>query len=58
MRPAVNTIVVGARGSRLAQIMAAELIGRLGPLPGTSVKLTAVMTAGDRDRWRARPARR
>jgi hydroxymethylbilane synthase len=46
----VETVIVGARGSRLAQIMVQELIGLLDGCPVVRFKARAVMTDGDRDR--------
>lgn len=47
----MDTVVVGARGSRLAQAMVAELMARLGgPCPVVRFKNRVVMTDGDRDR--------
>jgi hydroxymethylbilane synthase len=46
----VETVIVGARGSRLAQLMVQELITRLGACPVMRFKARAVMTDGDRDR--------
>ena len=46
----METVVVGARGSRLAQAMVVELIGHLGSCPVVGFKSRAVMTDGDRDR--------
>ncbi len=47
----METVVVGARGSRLAQAMVAEFLARLGgPCPVVKFKNRVVMTAGDRDR--------
>jgi hydroxymethylbilane synthase len=46
----VETVIVGARGSRLAQAMVAELIDLLGSCPVVGFKAKAVMTDGDRDR--------
>ena len=46
----METVIVGARGSRLAQIMVQELIGHLGTCPVVRFKARAVMTDGDRDR--------
>jgi hydroxymethylbilane synthase len=44
-------VVVGARGSRLAQAMVAEYLARLGgPCPVVKFKNRVVMTDGDRDR--------
>ncbi|MGH3765383.1 MAG: hypothetical protein ACRDTX_09575 [Pseudonocardiaceae bacterium] len=44
-------MVVGARGSRLAQAMVAEFLARLGgPCPVVQFKNRVVMTDGDRDR--------
>jgi hydroxymethylbilane synthase len=46
----VETVIVGARGSRLAQIMVHELIDHLGECPVVRFKARSVMTDGDRDR--------
>jgi hydroxymethylbilane synthase len=46
----VETVIVGARGSRLAQAMVQELIGHLDGCPVVEFKARSVMTAGDRDR--------
>jgi len=46
----VETVIVGARGSRLAQTMVAELIDLLGSCPVVRFKAKAVITDGDRDR--------
>src|SRR6204780_4799417 len=46
----METVVVGARGSRLAQTMVRELIDHLGGGPVGGVKARSVMTDGDRDR--------
>jgi len=47
----MDTVVVGARGSRLAQAMVAEFLTRLGgPCPVVKFKNRVVMTDGDRDR--------
>jgi hydroxymethylbilane synthase len=46
----VETVIVGARGSRLAQAMVHELIGHLGGCPVVEFKTRSVMTDGDRDR--------
>jgi hydroxymethylbilane synthase len=46
----VDTVIVGARGSRLAQIMVRELIEHLGACPVVEFRATSVMTDGDRDR--------
>jgi porphobilinogen deaminase len=46
----VETVIVGARGSRLAQAMVKELIDHLGPCPVENFKTRAVMTDGDKDR--------
>jgi hydroxymethylbilane synthase len=46
----VENVIVGARGSRLAQTMVLELIGLLGACPVVRFKARAVMTDGDRDR--------
>lgn len=46
----METVIVGARGSRLAQVMVQELISGLGSCPVVTFKARSVMTAGDRDR--------
>jgi hydroxymethylbilane synthase len=46
----VETVVVGARGSRLAQVMVQELITRLSGCPVVRFKARSVMTDGDKDR--------
>jgi hydroxymethylbilane synthase len=46
----VETVIVGARGSRLAQAMVQELIGHLDGCPVVEFKARSVMTDGDRDR--------
>jgi hydroxymethylbilane synthase len=47
----METVVVGARGSRLAQAMVAEFLARLGgPCPVVKFRNKVVMTDGDRDR--------
>ena len=46
----METVIVGARGSRLAQAMVQELIGHLGGCPVVEFKARSVMTDGDRDR--------
>jgi hydroxymethylbilane synthase len=46
----VETIIVGARGSRLAQAMVQELIDHLSGCPVVKFKARSVMTDGDRDR--------
>jgi hydroxymethylbilane synthase len=46
----VETVIVGARGSRLAQVMVRELIDHLGSCPVVEFKARAVMTDGDKDR--------
>ncbi len=46
----VETVVVGARGSRLAQLMVAELLDHLGSCPVVKFRVKAVVTDGDRDR--------
>jgi hydroxymethylbilane synthase len=46
----METVIVGARGSRLAQAMVQELIGHLGTCPVVQFKARTVMTDGDRDR--------
>ncbi len=50
----MDTVVVGARGSRLAQAMVAEFLAGLGgPCPVVKFKNRVVMTDGDRDRKRS-----
>jgi hydroxymethylbilane synthase len=46
----VETVIVGARGSRLAQLMVRELIDHLGGCPVVQFRARSVMTDGDRDR--------
>jgi hydroxymethylbilane synthase len=46
----MEAVIVGARGSRLAQVMVHELIAHLGTCPVVQFKARAVMTNGDRDR--------
>jgi hydroxymethylbilane synthase len=46
----VETVIVGARGSRLAQVMVQELIAHLGSCPVVRFKARSVMTDGDKDR--------
>ena len=46
----METVIVGARGSRLAQVMVRELIDHLGSCPVVQFKARAVMTDGDKDR--------
>jgi hydroxymethylbilane synthase len=46
----VETVIVGARGSRLAQVMVTELIDLIGSCPVVRFTPKAVMTDGDRDR--------
>lgn len=46
----VETVIVGARGSRLAQAMVQELIAHLDACPVVRFKARSVMTDGDRDR--------
>jgi len=46
----METVVVGARGSNLAQAMVRELIEHLGSCPVMRFKARSVMTDGDRDR--------
>lgn len=46
----VETVIVGARGSRLAQIMVQELITHLSGCPVMKFRARPVMTDGDRDR--------
>jgi hydroxymethylbilane synthase len=45
-----ETVVIGARGSRLAQAMVQELIERLESCPVVRFKARSVMTSGDKDR--------
>ncbi len=46
----LETVIVGARGSNLAQAMVRELIDHLGSCPVTRFKARTVLTDGDRDR--------
>jgi hydroxymethylbilane synthase len=46
----METVVVGARGSRLAQVMVRELIDHLAGCPVVQFRARSVMTAGDKDR--------
>lgn len=46
----MDTVAVGARGSRLAQAMVAEFLARLGGCPVVKFTNRVVMTDGDRDR--------
>jgi hydroxymethylbilane synthase len=46
----VETVIVGARGSRLAQAMVQELITHLSGCPVVQFKARSVMTDGDKDR--------
>jgi hydroxymethylbilane synthase len=46
----VETVIVGARGSRLAQAMVQELITRLSGCPVMQFTARSVMTDGDKDR--------
>lgn len=46
----VETVIVGARGSRLAQVMVQELITHLSGCPVVQFKARSVMTDGDKDR--------
>jgi hydroxymethylbilane synthase len=46
----VETVIVGARGSRLAQAMVQELITHLSGCPVVTFKARSVMTDGDKDR--------
>jgi hydroxymethylbilane synthase len=46
----VETVIVGARGSRLAQIMVQELITHLSGCPVVKFKARSVMSDGDKDR--------
>lgn len=46
----METVVIGARGSRLAQVMVRELIEHLGSCPVVKFSARAVMTDGDKDR--------
>src|ERR1700722_10675975 len=45
----METIIVGARGSRLAQLMVKELITHLGACPVVEFRAKSVMTDGDKD---------
>jgi hydroxymethylbilane synthase len=46
----VENVIVGARGSRLAQLMVQELITHLGSCPVVRFRARSVMTDGDKDR--------
>jgi len=46
----VETVIVGARGSRLAQVMVQELIAHLSGCPVVQFRARSVMTDGDKDR--------
>jgi len=46
----VDTVIVGARGSRLAQVMVQELITHLSGCPVVKFKARSVLTEGDKDR--------
>jgi hydroxymethylbilane synthase len=46
----VETVIVGARGSRLAQVMVQELITHLSGCPVVQFRARSVMTDGDKDR--------
>src|ERR1700677_510485 len=46
----METVIVGARGSRLAQVMVQELITHLGSCPVVQFRARSVMTDGDKDR--------
>jgi hydroxymethylbilane synthase len=46
----METVIVGARGSRLAQVMVQELITHLSGCPVVTFKARSVMTDGDKDR--------
>jgi len=46
----METLIFGARGSRLAQAMVRELIEHLGSCPVVEFRPRSVMTAGDKDR--------
>jgi hydroxymethylbilane synthase len=46
----VETVIVGARGSRLAQIMVQELIAHLSGCPVVKFSARSVMSDGDKDR--------
>jgi hydroxymethylbilane synthase len=46
----VETVIVGARGSKLAQLMVQELITHLSGCPVVRFKSRSVMTDGDKDR--------
>lgn len=45
----VEDVIVGARGSRLAQAMVKELIGFLGTCPVVRFRVRSVMIGGDSD---------
>ncbi|HVT69028.1 MAG TPA: hydroxymethylbilane synthase [Trebonia sp.] len=46
----METVIIGARGSRLAQAMVRELIEHLDGCPVVRFRARSVMTSGDRDR--------
>jgi hydroxymethylbilane synthase len=46
----LGTVVIGARGSKLAQIMVAEFLAGLGSCPVVRFQNRVVLTDGDRDR--------
>jgi hydroxymethylbilane synthase len=46
----MENVIVGARGSRLAQVMVRELIDHLGSCPVVAFRARSVMTDGDKDR--------
>ena len=46
----VENVVVGARGSKLAQLMVQELIAQLSGCPVVAFRARSVMTDGDKDR--------
>ena len=46
----METVIVGARGSRLAQAMVQELLTHLSGCPVVQFKARSVMTGGDKDR--------
>jgi hydroxymethylbilane synthase len=46
----VETVIIGARGSRLAQLMVRELVELLGSCPVVKFSVRTVVTDGDRDR--------
>lgn len=46
----MENVIVGARGSKLAQAMVQELIAQLSGCPVVAFRARSVMTDGDKDR--------